>query len=300
VVGVLLASAGAGPQLLLGADLPFSEDELAAALALRWPPASDRGAGSVDVRRGEVPGQVEIAVAGRRRAIELDDLVGPAAARRVALAAIDLAAAGPELPEARRAPVRASPVEPRGEPGGPASPGREGDPEAGARASRVRHTLELGAYALGGVDSSLPAALWTAALEVSLAVAGPLRAAFSAGYSAGPSAAAYPFGLTEFPLRAQGALRFGPLELRAGPALVPYRLSGSSSLGPASHAGALAAFGGAAAFLLPVIEPFEVLALAGGDAYLQPVEFRVLGRPILSTGRAGAWAGLGVRFGVSP
>lgn len=72
----------------VAAEVPFSAQQLASAVALR----TSKPSPPIRVTMGDRPGHLVIVIGDARREVDVRDLVGPAAARRVALATLDLLA----------------------------------------------------------------------------------------------------------------------------------------------------------------------------------------------------------------
>ncbi len=209
LVGLLVAATvAAAPAhaepLALEGPLPFTAVELESALALRLDLASLPL--SIVVRGAAT--WAEVAYGPRLRRIELGDVAGVAAARRVALLVTDLVAEertlgeGPEPTPPHHAPIPAPVVEPVEPP------------------SR----LDVGLAAWGALGSELDRVRVGLAAEASVSVVAPLRAWASVGVAWSPDTGrgGADVELTGLPLRAGLALRADAVEVRAHAALTPW------------------------------------------------------------------------------
>lgn len=264
-VGLALVAgpARADPSLRVqqAAGLPFAEEELVEALALRAPvaPAHARDAVTVAVEPSGA-GRVAIDVQGRRVEAEVGERTGPEAARLVALLVVD-AARPPLSLERAPDPARASWF---------AAPmfnlmltdaGTSLEPTVGLGwrlGRRARLLLSLG-YARARVVDRSGAGVMT---------------------------------LDTVPVRAGAGVTAGPIELQAGLVARGYRAAAlTSALGarPGAWAGAV--------WAVPLRGPWRPFVIAALDAHPQRLELRRAGQPLLSAGYLSPWVGAGLAFG---
>lgn len=261
------AERAAGPSLQLrcAADLPFTSQDLAAALVLRVPDSA--AAGYTAGVRSAGDGMVEVSLGERRRAVYLGERRGSSAARWVALALIDLIAAVPPLPIGRL-------------PGLP--PPR--------MVFLFYPTLGLGAS-----ENPLQA---TGGLGGSLRVYRGLRWTIDVSYGGSPKARLHDVevDLQELPLRSGPAYRPQrlPLEVRLSAVVVPYWLRAAVAAGQAQHAGVLAGGGAALLAYLPLSQRLLTIVALGVDLLATRSEFLVGGQPIFATAPVTAWLGAGL------
>ena len=265
------AERAAGPplQLRCEADLPFTRQDLAAALTLRIPDSA--AAGYTAGVRSTGDGMVEVSLGERRRAVYLGERRGGAAARWVALAVIDLITqeAAPPLPPGS-APIPRLPP-PR---------------------------LVLLLYPTIGLGVADNPVLATGALGGSLRVYRGLRWTLDASYGGSPKARLHDveIDLQELPLRSGPAFRpqSVPLEVRLSAIVVPYWLRAAAAAGQAQHAGVLAGGGAALLAYLPLSQRLLTIIALGVDLLATRAEFLVGGQPVFDTARLTAWLGAGL------
>jgi hypothetical protein len=259
-------------RLITTGELPFTAGELADAVALRLPLADDGFEVGVAPAGADA---VRVTLRAKERLVALEGRKGPAAARRVALAVVDLAGAeaAPDTlpPEPELAPAPRS-VTPK-----PAPP-----------AIVLRRAP---AAWLGLLPTVTPAALGVAA-DASLRLRGPVRATLQAGVRlGGPSAAVggVDVSMARLALRAGVAFARGPVELRLEGVVEPYRVSGAGDGVDVAHGGALAGAGATVVARLPR----GFFAGGGVDLFANRADFRVRGKSAFTTARVAPWLGVG-------
>ncbi len=230
-------------------------------MALRIP---DDRSFQVEVRAAGA-GDAEIRINGKTRVVRLDGKTGSQAARRLALAIVDLA-----LAEAQ--PPALPPPPPRDEP---------------RAVLTVWPTVGVGnsgtqVWASGRVGASVR--LWHF-----------LRATVAVGYGGGPSASidGVDVNLQTLPLRVGLAGRppYFPVEVRLDAVVEPYWARAAGSV---RASGAVGGAGVAALFHLPRHKRVQAVVATGLDVFASQVELTVHGQSALSTERVIVWAGVGL------
>jgi hypothetical protein len=255
----LLASRAAGSpgsRLTIEGDLPCTHDELAEALSLR--------VGDATVSVAAAGDQVRVSIAGSSRLVPLDGTHGRAAARRIAVAAAELAL--PSLPQ------DPAPLPP---PHYGALHRREPPPHYGAM-----HHSETRWTVTGRVGSE-------AALRGG-AMIGMTRGriAVEVGVVAGGAGEVVLVGT---PVRA--GLAFGDeMSIRVGGVAVPYQVEAGEG-----DRGVLVG-GGLEAVSRTAIGGVDVAYLFGLDVYANRVEYRMDGAAVVTTPRVALWTGVGVTW----
>jgi hypothetical protein len=286
VIAIAAATARAEttPQLVVWGELPCTHDELVAALALRV------GAIAVTVRAERE--RVWIEVGGRQEVVELDGARGHVAARRIALAAAELAV--DELPGGAPAPAPVPEPEPAPEP--------EPEPVRVAVVDRVDRAAEpvpvtpeaRTAWTLTGRVSSSPAQRAGAALSVELG-RGRIRFAGEAGVAAGvidvmragdPVVTLRALGV---PLRAC-VVGGGEVSVRACALATPLSIDGGAGDLGVLAGGSLVGTGRTR------LGDVELVYQVGLDAHANSIAYRWDGEPVLTTPWVTLWSGVGVRW----
>jgi hypothetical protein len=256
--------------------LPFTPQELDAALAVRVAIAAPGAARRLDAAVTSDGAVVTVTVTDRARAVSLDGERGADAARLVAFAILDLAADQLDPPSAARADaaapaiVRAVDVAPRA--------------QIDARAPRA------GVLVWGRAGTRL-----AGELELAIAIAGDFRAIASGGATTSDAT----MGVTTraFPLRAGAAWRavplaVGALELRATADAVIEQATAARS-----NTSTIVGGGAAVAWAIPIARARSrrgavALVGAGFDAFATANDYRVNGALATTTPRAAWWAGV--------
>ena len=259
---VLLASRAAaspGSRLTVEGDLPCTHDELAEALSLR--------VGDATVAVAAAGDHVRISIAGSTRLVPLDGTHGRAAARRIALAAAELAL--PSLP-----PVPLPVPLPLPE-----------KPAFGAM-HRIDHSRGHPAHStrwtVTGRIGSEAALRGGAMIGV---VRG--RVAVDVGFVAGGVDEVMLVGL---PVRA--GLAFGEdLAIKVAGVAIPFRVEAGDG-----DQGVLIG-GGIEAVNRTRIGGVDVAYLFGFDVYANQIEYRMEGAEVMTTPRVALWTGIGVTWG---
>jgi hypothetical protein len=258
-------------RLRIEGEVPFSPVELANAIAVRLPLADD---GVEVVVRPGAPGTVQVAAWGKTRDIEVGDAKGAQAARRVALAILDLVT--PEVEPPTLAPL----VE------RPSRPSSEAPP------------FELGLVPTIGGGTNLQEVTIGGALDTSFRLAGPLRACASVGFAADtalPTIGNVTLSLQAIPVRVGLAWRGGgsSFELRLLAVAMPYFVDASAATMSVSHTGVTAGVGAALRYAMPLSPLFDLAALIGFDGFATRDDLRVHGVPAVATERMAFWVGIG-------
>jgi hypothetical protein len=265
---VLLASRAAaspGSRLTVEGDLPCTHDELAEALSLR--------VGDATVAVTAAGDHVRISIAGSSRLVPLSGTRGRAAARRIALAAAELA-----LPSLPPVPVRVPLPLPLPLPESPCSsvPCTEEQPlYRGAMHRSTRWTVT------GRIGSE-------AALRGG-AMIGMVRGkvAVDVGFVAGGGDEVVLIGA---PVRA--GLAFGEgLAIKVAGVAIPFRVEAGGG-----DAGVLVG-GGIEAVNRTRVGGVDVAYLFGFDVYANQIEYRMAGAEVMTTPRVALWTGIGVTWG---
>jgi hypothetical protein len=266
-VACLATAAAADPlSITTDGDLPFSRAELESALAARVGLADAGAASHLDARITGDAHRVEIAVAGRTRAVELAGERGPDAARLVAFSILDLAGdrLDPPASDSEPAPLLAPRV------------------IAGVTPAPSHERWSLALWAVAGTRES-------GVLEINAPVTPRMRIVGSAGITRERALGTmdHAASVRGVPVRASVATRFGGLELRLGAgAVVEHAIATRSSTDVLVGAGA------GAAYVLPITRGFEAIAGAGADAFANRIDYRVDGVHVATTERFAWWAGI--------
>ena len=269
--------------------LPFSIDELDAALVLRTtlsePHAAHaaHAAHAIDARVIGDGTTITITVSGRTRRVELDDQRGADAARLVAFELLDLA--GDQLdPPAGRAVE--PPLEAPGEAAAPAL-------EAHDRLDHLAPTTTGDAPAWSAALLATGGTRQEVSLELGRRLHGPLRAVVSGGVGLASSTTVMTDTVIRraFPIRLALGWRHGSLEARAGAIVMIERASADRSTTE------LIAGGGGSLLWSPIRAHGIAATIAvGGDGFAQTIDYRVGGRPVVTTDRFAWWGGLGLAW----
>jgi hypothetical protein len=263
-LAVLAAHPAVGAPLLRvrqAAGLPFDEQELLEAVALRAAVAPDAAPGAVTVAvEPSGAGRVTIGVEGRQVEAELGRRTGAEAARLVALLVVD----------ATRPPLLLE------------------------RAVGPRETITV--FLAPAVNFALTDA--GPSLEPALGLGWPLgrrtHLLVSLGYARARVVDRAGDGVMTFdslPVRAGAALAAGPIDLQGGLLARGYRAAAvTSAVG--LRAGAWLG----AAWSIPLPGPVRPFLGAGLDAHPEKLELRRAGRTLLSAGHLAPWAGLGLAW----
>jgi len=293
-VVALLASAGArGDEapvrvsLDRPAELPFSSEQLLAAIDARVPVARAPDASAVQVRigPGATAGRVQVVTTSAAVEVPVDGKQPPEAARLVALAVVDVTRASLNGTDSRSAEtIVAAPNAPANDNGAravPAAPGQERFSAAlypglstGLGGGAVAFEPSLGlSLRLGGALSP-----WAGALGVGFAQV-------SAPWSDRT------FTLSTLPVRLGARWRWRRWEAGAGGALRLYDTGGLDG-GRGTMQGGYASLGAWGR----LTDRWQWTAVAGADAYREKTIFRAAGAPVLTTGPLVFWLGVGARW----
>lgn len=260
----LAAWAAGQPRLRLQAapGLPFDEQQLVDALALRAQLAGAEAAGDLAVAvEPSGPGRVAIAVAGRRVEAEVGASTGADAARLVALLVVD--AAQPPLVF-------------EGEPA----------PRPGRLSLFLAPAVNLGLSDAGVSLEPTAGVGWQVTRE------GRLLA--SLGYARARAVdrkGTELMVLDTVPVRAGVGWLLGPVELAGGLVVRGFR-AGAEQRTLGARPGAWLE----ASWSLPLSGPLRPFLLAALDGHLERLELRRSGRPLLSAGYLAPWLGVGVSW----
>jgi hypothetical protein len=281
-----ISAAEAGPvrvTLQVAEDLPFSREQLAAALELRGvetrPPRADVPRVLV---RASGPAAVEIRCDHKRRILELspESRAAPqVAARLVALTIVDLARATMtvplSLPPPRRDPIR--------------KVKKEGAPR-----------MAMGFLGRVGAGSNADRPHFDLGLDGSVRLLSTLRGVLGVGvaFTLPADVANARLGVTMLSLR--GGLGWSPgalpaLELRLAAVVRPLWLSGDAGADVLEHQGVLAGAALATLYGIRLTGRLDFTVGAGAEAYFNRIAYSVRGSPALATERLAFWAGLGLR-----
>ncbi|MEJ7597605.1 MAG: hypothetical protein WKG01_06820 [Kofleriaceae bacterium] len=233
---------------------PFDADELREALRMRLP-ADGPG---VAVRVTLTPTGIQVETRDGVRAVDVEGLRGPAAARLVALAASDLM-----LDDLASAPVSAPSVTARIEP--PA-------------------TSRITVGVLGGI-AGWGRMLGGAAIDVTL----PRGRGLFAIELGGSTLLGTGIDLTAGIARVGAGLRLGMMEVRGSVVLAPVFVS--SGTGDST---VLAGGGASIRMRVPVASRVHAVFGAGIDAFATRTEYRLAGMTALTTPRFAPWFGAGM------
>lgn len=249
-------------------ELAFSQGELEAALGLRARLATPASGPRLEATVVADGASVRIELRGRSRRVGLDGARGEAAARLVAFAVLDLAGADLDPPDAPLAPP---------------------EPEVHETIAPTRRAVvpawSLGVWATGGSRQEV-------SLELAMRLRGPVRAFGSMGAGLERTDEVSDIALVRraFPARLGVAWRVGPVELRAS----ALALIENASVERSSTE--LLLGGGAALAWMQKVGPATLLAGGGADVFATTIAYRATGMPLVTTERAGWWAGLGIAF----
>lgn len=272
-------------------DLPFSEAELEAALAVRTAIAAPEASRSITATVVGEGAAVHVTVLGRERVLVLEGAHGVDAARLVAFAIFDLAGDQLDPPEAPR---HLAPPMRRVDPAvrlddGVAIPARTHVPRA-----------TLGMWGRGGTRTE-------GELELGVAIAGPIRALVSSGAGtlthvglvAATAVNVTAATFRTYPVRAGLAWRGpalwgGQLEARASAIALVETASAQLARTDTVYGG-----GGAVAWAAPILGldargGATVTFGAGVDGFATANEYRFAAMPVTTTPRIAWWAGLGL------
>ena len=282
-IAIVVAAAGpasADPLAVrVTGPLPFTAQELDAALAPRVAIAAPGAAHRLDAAVASDGAVVTVTVVDRARAVSLDGERGIDAARLVAFAILDLAADQLDPPSAARSHSDAAP---------PAI-ARSIDVVVRQAGADVR-APRAGVVAWGRAGTRI-----AGELELAIAIAGDFRAIASGG--ATTSDATMGVSTREFPLRVGAAWRavplaIGALELRAtADAVIEHAVAVRTNTSTIIGGGA------AVAWAIPIASARSrrgavALVGAGFDAFASAIDYRVNGALAASTPRAAWWAGV--------
>jgi hypothetical protein len=261
----LAAPAEADPlAVATSGELPFSQAELEAALAVRVGLAGPNAGRRIDARVTGDAHHIEITVAGRARTVALDGERGADAARLVAFSILDVAGDQLDPPAGRRD----QPLEPTVEP----TPATVDPPWT---------------FALWGIAGTYSAGT----LEIAIPLADRFRLVSTGGVGLANNehAMTREVALRAFPVRVGLAARLGRVELRAGAVgVVEHASAARSSLD------AIAGAGAGVVFVQPLGHGFAVLAGGGGDAFANALDYHVDGVHVATTDRFAWWAGAAI------
>ncbi|CAN5186058.1 hypothetical protein BH11MYX1_BH11MYX1_05400 [soil metagenome] len=261
-----------------GGELPFSREELDAALGLRTQLADASSPRQVDAQVTGDLDDVVIAVMGRTRRVPLEGQHGADAARLVAFALLDLAGAELDPPAGARVQERSPEPSPRIVTTAPL----ESEPPSRAPA------WSTGLVASAGTRNEM-------SLELGARLFGPVRAIGSVGMGTAIVTTATPAASTitrqSFPLRLSLAWRRGAFEARAGAVAVIEQAS-------AARAKTEVTAGGGAAATWSLIRFHDLVGSlgAGLDGFATSIDYRVNEQRIVTTPRIGWWGGLCVAW----
>ncbi len=298
---VAYASAGA-PSLALGPELPFTEAELRSALELRLPDARALEGRVVSIRSAGA--EVVVELGSRRAALAVGGARGPDAARLVALALLDLLSDEPPPPSAPQqsdGPPEPPPA-PLPEAVRPAVTRAAAEPPPGSRRPVDRGAFERSSFMRLVVAPSLGVPIdalepWTAALSIGLGhVMEPALLEVDVEGWFAPAAPSGSFHSGWFALRArvQAGLRFAPIELLLGPAIVPVWV-----LGGDGYHDVLFAIGGCARASLRFTPSLVGFVSIGADVFPHRIELQADGESVIATPRIAPFVGVGFAWRVS-
>jgi hypothetical protein len=288
-VSVLATIANASPRVRLTRDgeLPFSVEELRAAVALRVEVAEGEATAeelAVTVRSYGIDAAM-VSLGDKERLVPLGGRKGEAAARRVALAVADLAIAEAELP-------KLAPLAPVAVISKPAAPAQHPPPPELPRPPRAVLTLIPTVWFSNVIAAG--------SLGATVAMYGPLRATVEVGVGGGNGSTVDGIGvsLIAAPVRTGLAWRFRsfPLELRASFVVQGYEISAA----PKSVGGALFGAGTSAIIFWRVAPRFAIALTFGIDLFGgKRVEYDIHGTPALTTDQLALWGGVGIAYEVA-
>jgi hypothetical protein len=275
LAGPALAQA---PELRLEGELPFSAEELQAAVALRFGATQAALARTVTVRGSGT--DVVLEQDERQRTLALGEARGPAAARLVALALLDLAllepaSVAPQPPQAAPRPAAPTPA-----------PARE---HAVADGDRGWTRLALSPSVGKGLGSLEP---WTYAVGVGVSRGFPawlLEA--DLGWWSAPSIERNAFSASWHAVRArvQAGRRFGVFEWVGGPSVVPLWVSGGDG-----YDDVLFAIGTSLRAALPIGRYLEGSVALGVDVFPHRLALQAHGASVIATPHVAPFFGIGV------
>jgi len=263
-------------------ELPFTPASLEEALRLRGVDPEAQ----VELRAVGVDA-VEITCDARQRVVPLFGRTGPAAARWVALAVVELLEPVPGLTAPAPRVVTPAPTP---------TPAPPPEPQAPAISLAV-----MGA-ARGGTSFERP---WLGgAAEVGIRIWRPLTAHLGLGVAMGPSDTRAEASLrtTVVPIRFGVGYRLeaAPLELRVGGLAAPLQARGDRADAPYSRWLAVGGVGASAVGRWPVRPGWAVRAELGLDVFVNQLDLQVGGARLSLTDRAGARAAVGVEWEALP
>jgi hypothetical protein len=268
-------------------ELPFSPEQLLAAVDARVPLARTPDAPAIDVRIGPAAESDRVRVASQTAAIDVPVAGKDAleAARLVALAVVDLTRAPP--PDAATAVVVAAPSKAPANDNHASAARLASDQSAGHLSAALYPGFSVG---LGGGSLNFEP---TADLAWRL---GAGRGPWAVGLSVGFARVSAPwkdtsFTLSTLPLRLGPRFRWRWVEVGAGGAARLYDTAGLDG-GNGAMLGGYATIGAAGR----LADHWQWTAIAGGDAYREKIIFRAAGQSVLTAGPLVFWVGLGARW----
>jgi hypothetical protein len=254
------AAASPGSRLTIDGDLPCTHDELAEALSLRVGDATVAVAADGD--------QVRISIAGSSRLVPLDGTRGRAAARRIAVAAAELALPSlPSDPLPLPLPLPEAPCTTV-----PCTVVRESPRGAMHRSTRWTITGRVGS------EEALRGGAMIGMVRGKIAI--------DVGVVAGGAGDVILVGA---PVRA-GVVFGDELAIKVGGIAIPFRVDAG-----AGDRGVLIG-GGLEAVNQTRVGGVDVTYLFGLDVYANRVEYRMEGAPVVTTPRVALWTGVGVTW----
>lgn len=278
-----------GPAIALevSGPLPCSEAELLNAVQLRL--RLEPGASPLRLAKAGLDA-FELSYRGQRRVVPLYGAQGPAAARRLSLAIVDLVFGELEVPLAEVRTATRAPTATVSRVLRPAPPPQPAPPPRRYRAA---------AWLQAGGGSNLDRPNLGLGIEGWLGLSGPWFVGLGLGLGWVPpgEAQGLPVTLWSFPARAGVAYLAEPLELRAQAFLAPHRVGGGD---PTVELGAWGWVAGAslqAGLHFELAPPVELLLLLGLDLALNRRAYAVGGVEALATERVQLWLALGLTFG---
>lgn len=282
-----VASARAA-ELTLEGPLPFSEAQLAEALALRVPSAA-----KVRVRAADA--DAALASCGEKtRLVPLLGATGPAAARRIALAITDLLE--PDLNIPLSALPEPSPVT--------ATVAAIAAPPPRVVAAAVPPSIvpqeePLSAITLLGGALGPARLSFSAAADISFAAFDSLSIFGGAGLIFTPPVES--FGATlqswRIPIRGGVGYRISAFEVRASAVATVHLLFAEDSNGDRyDRSEVLPGAGGSVLYYLPISRTVDFTAAAGADYFVLHRRFTVRAEPVFDTERVVIWGSAGVTF----
>jgi len=264
-VQLLAASVAQAAVRLDASGIACDPEEIQRAVALRIP---DERELQIKVRAAG-PGEAQISIEGKTRVVRLDGKTGSQAARRLALAIVDLA-----LTEAQPLPPPPPPDEPR---------------------------AVLSAWPTVGIGNSGAQPWVSGRVSASVRLWRFLRGTVAIGYGGGPTASVdgVDVNLQTLPLRVGLAGRPPefPVEVRVDALIEPYW---GRAYGAVRASGTMFGVGAAALFHLPRRKRLQAVIATGLDVFASRVELTVNGQTALGTERVIVWVGVGLAGVVVP